>query len=84
MLRIIPENFVNDKRQYYRKEYLKSEHWKQLKHAKLVRSPICERCGSKDRVEPHHLRYKNLFDVTVDDLETLCRKCHVKEHRTKK
>lgn len=26
-----PKNFVNDKRSYYRNEYLKSDHWKELR-----------------------------------------------------
>lgn len=71
---------VNDKRIYYREEYLKSEHWKKLRNDKLILNPVCERCGNKQRTEPHHLRYKNLFDVTIEDLMTLCRKCHYLEH----
>lgn len=71
---------VNDKRVYYREEYLKSEHWKKLRNDKLILNPVCERCGNKQRTEPHHLRYKNLFDVTIEDLMTLCRKCHYLEH----
>jgi 5-methylcytosine-specific restriction endonuclease McrA len=64
----------------YRTKYLKSYHWKQLRLAKLTLTPLCEECGDGHRVEPHHLRYKNLYDVQVSDLQTLCRKCHVKKH----
>lgn len=67
-------------RRSYREEYLKSDHWKQLRKEKLQLNPICEECGSASRVEPHHLDYKNLFDVQVSDLKTLCRKCHEKAH----
>jgi len=75
-----PENFVNDKRNYYRNEYLKSEHWIKLRAAKLSKNPTCEHCGAKRNVEPHHVDYKNLYDVILDDLITLCRRCHVLEH----
>lgn len=71
---------VNDKRRYYREEYLKSEHWKQLKAQKLKLTPFCEECPSKNYLDVHHLVYKNLYDVTVDDLQTLCRRCHRKKH----
>jgi hypothetical protein len=33
-------------------------------------------------VEPHHLNYKNLYDVELSDLKTLCRKCHTEVHAT--
>lgn len=74
-------SLTTDKREYYRQEYLKSDHWKELKAKKLAMTPACEDCGSRFRVEPHHLEYKNLFDVTVHELKTLCRRCHVKEHK---
>ena len=76
-----PETFVNDKRAYYRLEYLRSAHWTALRARKLKASPVCEVCGSSSRVEPHHLRYKNLFDVELEDLKTLCRRHHVLEHQ---
>ncbi len=72
--------FCNDNRRYYREEYLKSDHWKELRKVKLKLNPNCEQCGSKTKIEPHHLQYKNLYDVTVEDLQTLCRKCHKLEH----
>lgn len=77
----LPENHVNDKRAYYWSEYLKSDHWSDLRARKLKASPVCEKCGSNKRIEPHHLRYKNLFDVELEDLMTLCRKCHRSEHQ---
>lgn len=74
--------YVGDQ-QYYRQYYLKSEHWKNLRKEKLKLNPICELCGSDNNVEPHHLEYRNLYDVMVSDLQTLCRRCHVKEHKRK-
>lgn len=76
--RVFGDNHVNDKREYYRTVYLKSNHWKELRKLKLSTNPSCEDCGSSFRLEPHHLQYKNLYDVEVSDLKTLCRKCHKK------
>jgi 5-methylcytosine-specific restriction endonuclease McrA len=75
-----PELFINDKRNYYREVYLKSQHWFSLRKKKLKQNPVCERCGSKKRVEPNHIQYRNLYDVNLKDLITLCRRCHRKEH----
>jgi 5-methylcytosine-specific restriction endonuclease McrA len=72
---------ATDRQEYYRKVYLKSDHWKKLRADKLGVNPCCEKCGSTKRIEPHHLRYKNLYDVEITDLQTLCRKCHTLEHK---
>ena len=69
-----PLHWTNDHKWWYWNVYLESDHWKQLRAEKLKSSPRCETCGSKDRIEPHHLNYKNLFDVQLSDLKTLCRK----------
>lgn len=71
---------VNDKRAYYREEYLKSDHWKELKVRKLVVNPTCEICNSKKFLDVHHLDYKNLYDVLLTDLQTLCRRHHAEQH----
>ena len=76
----LPENFINDKREYYRSEYLKSEHWKTLRFKKIIETNCCEKCTSKVSLDVHHLNYKNLFDVELNDLQVLCRKCHMAEH----
>lgn len=72
--------FYYGDRDYYRNEYLKSDHWVSLRSKKLELNPCCQECGSDFMVEPHHKDYKNLYDVTLDDLKSLCRKCHNKVH----
>jgi len=72
------------RQKWYREVYLLSEHWKGLRRAKLAISPKCEICGRKTRLDVHHLRYKNIYDVLVEDLQTLCRRCHKKHHLRKK
>lgn len=68
-------------REYYRGVYLKSKHWLLLKRKKLLESPTCEKCGKENDLDIHHIRYKNLYDVELSDLQTLCRGCHVLEHK---
>lgn len=79
--------FVNyrtfkSRQKWYREVYLLSEHWKGLRRAKLAISPNCEICGKKKRkLDVHHKHYRNLYDVLVSDLQTLCRRCHKKKHK---
>jgi len=75
-----PANLVTDKRDYYRTVYLKSDHWKALKAAKLKANPFCEKCGANYLLDVHHLNYRNLYDVLLSDVQTLCRGCHHLEH----
>ncbi len=71
-------------RMWYRKVYLKSLHWSRLRFAKIKKTGRgCEKCGvSKKRgiYHVHHLVYRQIFDVTLDDLQVLCEKCHRGEH----
>lgn len=61
--------------------YLSSNHWKKLRRRALERSQYrCDKCGSSHALEVHHLRYRNLYDVTLDDLETVCSYHHEKAH----
>jgi len=59
----IKTNFINDKREYYRTEYLKSDHWKNLRLQKTASVPFCEKCSSTISLDVHHLNYRNLYDV---------------------
>lgn len=63
----------------YRFGYLKSEHWKNLRIYRLKKDKgmcqvcLCDEWGN----DVHHIRYqKSLYDTTVGDLRTLCRRCH--------
>lgn len=61
--------------------YLKSDHWKNLKSEKeKSRSKRCAICGDDRLVDLHHLRYKNIVDVDTSDLRWLCRRCHFLTH----
>jgi hypothetical protein len=61
-------------RDYYWNHYLKSDHWKDLKTKKLEKNPICEGCKADKYLDVHHINYKNLYDVELDDLQTLLKR----------
>jgi len=46
---------------------------------------LCEKCGSKTKTEPHHIRYCKWgeFDPP-ENLLMLCRECHTNEHTCQK
>lgn len=62
-------------------EYLRSEHWKSKRSLKLELCPKCEECGASDLLEVHHRTYERLFCERMEDLMTLCRRCHGRKHK---
>lgn len=61
--------------------FLDSDWWINLSRRKRRMVGRCERCGSRKRLQSHHRRYpENWFDVTLADLECLCRDCHLHQH----
>ena len=71
--------YLGDRNSYH-SEYLKSEHWRKLRNEKLKLDASCENCGRINNLDVHHINYKNLYDVTIFDLKTLCRTCHHRIH----
>ena len=64
----------------YRK-FLASDFWKELSTAKKCLNPTCECCGSKHRLQAHHVFYpKDWNDTTLQMLQTLCNSCHKEAH----
>jgi 5-methylcytosine-specific restriction endonuclease McrA len=61
-------------------QFLKSDHWKNLRQQTLERDRHrCRICDHDciQNLEIHHRRYPATFgDETIDDLTTLCRYCH--------
>lgn len=74
------EDFMNSA---YRNGYLKSEHWTNLRLSRIAQQKgkcaICRRRLGL-RLDVHHVRYKNLYDVSLFDLKALCRGCHDATH----
>src|SRR5437899_4170514 len=70
------------RREAYR-EYLRGDHWKGLRLRAILRDgKKCVRCGAGGSgLEVHHLRYRYPWESGVlDDVETLCSKCHARSH----
>lgn len=61
--------------------YLASNEWKARRIRRLMMDRCtCQICG-EDGENVHHISYKNLGNETMDDLVTLCKTCHWKQHR---
>jgi len=62
-------------------DYLKSKDWANIRIDLFEnRGKRCERCDSENRLEVHHLHYRNIFKEEPQDLVILCHSCHSKEH----
>ena len=60
--------------------YIKTGHWYALRRAKLKLNKRCEVCNSDKAIQVHHLKYRYWYDVTANDLCTLCADCHKDIH----
>ena len=70
------------RRQQSYQEYLKSDHWREVRKEKLKEAGYkCERCGAKESLDIHHLTYARLGHERMSDLQALCRPCHRKAGR---
>jgi 5-methylcytosine-specific restriction endonuclease McrA len=63
------------------KEYLKSKEWFDIRESLFtLRGKKCEKCGSKQSIQVHHIHYKNIFKEQLEDLMVVCKDCHKKIH----
>lgn len=63
------------------KDYLKTDHWKQLRKRILKQSGYkCQLCSSKENLNVHHNTYENRGCEKDEDLVVLCGDCHEKFH----
>lgn len=73
------------KKKDFRREYdnyLRTPEWREKREELfLLRGKKCEKCGSTKQIEVHHLHYKNIFNEKMEDLQVLCKPCHIEEHR---
>ena len=63
--------------------YLQTEHWARLRESRLrVDRHRCTRCGLGRDLQVHHVRYRDpLWSGRLEDLRTLCKRCHSAAHR---
>lgn len=73
-----------ERQHWYRNTYLKSDHWNSLRLRKLAKQHgKCKVCMKEAwNNDVHHLNYRNLYDVRLNDLVVLCRPCHTLVHVT--
>jgi 5-methylcytosine-specific restriction endonuclease McrA len=81
--------FVLPRRFWYRKFYLRSNRWRNVRKIALFAHNACEKCHKIDiSLDVHHTRYyingaSILWRERLTDLQVLCRACHNKEHERK-
>jgi 5-methylcytosine-specific restriction endonuclease McrA len=60
------------------KKYLQSPHWYNYKQSVYRDKPYyCYLCQKREKLELHHITYKNLGNENIDDVIYLCHKCHL-------
>lgn len=64
------------------KDFLQSTYWKEVRAMVLKRDENKCGCGAKFNLQIHHLTYRNHLNEKshLEDLITVCRKCHEKIH----
>jgi 5-methylcytosine-specific restriction endonuclease McrA len=63
--------------------YLQSEEWNAKRTLVLNRdNNLCQLCKTEPALDVHHLTYDNLYNEPLEDLQALCRACHVNIHST--
>lgn len=75
---------VLPRRFWYRRLYMRSAHWQQMKRE--YKFSMCQRCGSEFDLQLHHKTYYNrkgqsiLWREQDRHFETLCGQCHRQAH----
>jgi len=74
-------NYMSEKYQ----KFIRSAKWQKIRLRALDnRGHKCEKCGSLKKLHVHHLNYKGFGGNEQDnDLQILCRSCHMRVHRYK-
>lgn len=63
------------------REYLKTEHWHEVRRKALRRASYrCQMCGADKSLHVHHNTYKNRGHEEPSDVIALCADCHAKFH----
>lgn len=63
-------------------EYLNGDIWKRKREQRLAIDKYrCSNCGTAKNLHVHHVTYEHLGDEPMEDLITLCQRCHELIHR---
>ena len=64
-----------------KKTYLQSDKWRTIRQQVFIRDKYrCQICGTNKSLNCHHISYINLGSESLEDLTTLCEKCHTNLH----
>lgn len=79
-----------ERRRWYRDVYLPSPEWQDRRKQAIERANgRCAHCSATERLQVHHVTYRNIGNERPEDLLVLCRRCHriehglIREHRNK-
>lgn len=62
-------------------KYINSDNWWKIRNARVEFDNFkCQHCGFKYELQVHHKTYDRLGDECLDDMVTLCPRCHNDEH----
>lgn len=62
-------------------DYIKSNRWAKKRFERLrIDNFQCAKCGSAKNLNVHHITYERLGEEEMNDLITLCNRCHQEVH----
>jgi 5-methylcytosine-specific restriction endonuclease McrA len=62
--------------------HLQSDYWRNIRRKALERdNEICQECMQAKATEVHHLTYRNMGNEPLEDLVSLCSRCHRSIHK---
>lgn len=62
-------------------DYLKTEHWQQVRKSALARAEHrCQLCNAAENLNVHHRTYENRGAEKDSDVTVLCKPCHEQFH----
>lgn len=76
------QNKIDERRLNY-ESYMKSNAWQLLRSNIIAkRGRKCEKCGeTKGEIHAHHLNYERFMNELPEDIQLLCKACHMAVHK---
>ena len=81
-----PKKTVVELKKLPYQDYLRTDHWKELRKKVKQRDVSCRICNSLKRLNVHHRCYESKGDAIkeINDLVLLCKDCHELFHKHKR
>jgi 5-methylcytosine-specific restriction endonuclease McrA len=79
---VVETSTPTEEHSYTYDEHMKSDYWRKIRFQVRERDKHkCRHCGSGTNLVCHHITYENLGNESLDDLLTLCKRCHYNVHQ---